>query len=211
MSVPTSEHTLEHILSKERLEALVDGIYAFAMTLLVLGIDLPASIPTVSANQAVLKYLIDLMPKLGIFVIVFLLLGMSWYGHQRMFHFIKYIDTNLLWINIIFLIFIAIAPFSANLAGDYRNFQMGILPLEINILITNLIFSYMWYYAISRPQMLSHELNFLEMARLKEKQIVQVTMALAAIFISFISPTWSTLPYFLLFYLTISGRYRLLK
>ena len=73
MSVPTSEHTLEHILSKERLEALVDGIYAFAMTLLVLGIDLPASIPTVSANQAVFKYLIDLMPKLGIFVIVFLL------------------------------------------------------------------------------------------------------------------------------------------
>ena len=211
MSVPISEHTSEHILNTKRLEALVDGIYAIAMTLLVLSIDLPASIPTASANQAILKYLTDLMPKLGIFVIVFLLLGMSWYGHQRMFHFIKYIDTNFLWINIIFLIFIALAPFSANLAGDYANFQMGILPLEINVLITNLIFSYMWYYAISRPKMLSHELNSLEIARLKEKQIVQLTMALAAICISFTNPTWSTLPYFLLFYLTISSRYRLLK
>lgn len=179
--------------------------------MLVLGIDLPSSIPTASANQAILQYLIDLMPKLGISVIVFLLLGMSWYGHQRVFHFIKYIDTNLLWINIIFLIFIAIAPFSANLAGDYGIFQMGILPLELNILITNLIFSYMWHYIISRPKMLSHELNSFEIARLKQKQIVQVTLALAAICISFINPTWSTLPYFLLFYLTISNRYRLLK
>ena len=73
MSVPTSEHSSEHILSTERLEALVDGIFAFAMTLLVLSIDLPASIPTASANQAILKYLIDLMPRLGIYVIVFLI------------------------------------------------------------------------------------------------------------------------------------------
>jgi hypothetical protein len=94
MSIPTSEHTSEHILSTERLEALADGIFAFAMTLLVLSIDLPASIPTASANQAILKYLIDLMPKLGIYVIAFLILGMLWYGHQRLFHFIGYIDTG---------------------------------------------------------------------------------------------------------------------
>ena len=211
MSVPTSEHSSEHILSTERLEALVDGIFAFAMTLLVLSIDLPASIPTASANQAILKYLIDLMPRLGSYVIVFLILGMLWYAHQRTFHFIKYIDTNILWINLIFLMFIALAPLTTNLAGDYGNFQMGILPMEIHILIMNLIFGYMWYYTISRPEMLSHELNSLEIARAKERIIFQITTALAAICISFISPAWSTLPYILLFYLIISNRHRLLK
>ena len=211
MSVPTSEHTSEHILSTERLEALADGIFAFAMTLLVLSIDLPASIPTASANQAILKYLIDFMPKLGIYAIAFLILGMLWYGHQRLFHFIEYIDTGLLWINLIFLMFVAIAPFTTNLAGDYVNFQMGILPMEIQFLILNLIYSYMWLYVISRPEMLSHELNSLEVAKTKEKQTVQIAMALTAICISFFSTILSLLPIILLLYISISNRYRLIK
>lgn len=95
MSIPTSEH----ILNTERLEALADGIFAFAMTLLVLSIDLPTSIPSASANQAILQYLINLMPKLGIYAIIFFILGVLWYGHQRLFHFIKYTDTGLVWIN----------------------------------------------------------------------------------------------------------------
>jgi uncharacterized membrane protein len=207
MNVPTSEH----ILNTERLQALADGIFAFAMTLLVLSINLPASIPRASANQAILQYLINLMPRLGIYSIIFLILGVLWYGHQRLFHFIKYVDTGLIWINLMFLMFVALAPFTTNLAGEYGNYQMGILPMEIQVLVINLIFRHMWSYAISRPEMLSHELNSFEVAKIKERQIVQITMSLAAICISFFSPTWSPIPYILLFYLPISSRYRLIK
>jgi uncharacterized membrane protein len=211
MSVPTSENSSEHILSTERLEALADGIFAFAMTLLVLSIDIPVSLPATSADQAILKYLIDLLPKLGIYIIAFLILGMLWYGHQRLFHFINYIDTGLLWINLIFLMFVALAPLTTNLAGDYVNFQMGILPMEIQFLILNLIYGYMWFYVISRPEMLSHELNSLEIARIKAKQNIQISMALVAICISFISTILSLLPIILLLYISISNRYRLIK
>lgn len=91
--------------------------------------------------------------------------------------------------------FIALTPFTTNLAGEYGNYQMGILPMEIQVLIMNLIFSHMWSYAISRPEMLSHELNSLEVAKIKERQLVQIAMSLAAICISFFSPTLSPLPY----------------
>jgi len=56
---------------------------------------------------------------------------MFWYGHQRLFHFIEYIDIGLLWTNLIFLMLVVLAPFTTNLAGDHINFQMGILPMEI--------------------------------------------------------------------------------
>ena len=207
MSVPTSEH----ILNTERMEGLADGVFAFAMTLMVLSIDLPASIPEASANQAILQYLVNLMPRLGIYAIVFLILGVLWYGHQRLFHFIKYIDTGLLWINLVFLMFVALAPFTTNLAGDYGSYQMGILPMEVHVLIMNLIFGYQWSYVLSRPRMLSHKLNSLEVARIKERQIIQIALPMAAVCISFFSPPWSTLPYILLFYLYMSGRYRLIK
>lgn len=142
--------------------ALADGIFAFAMTLLMLNIDVPTSIPVTSANMAILQYLINLMPKLGIYVIAFLTLGALWFGHQRLFHFFKYIDTRLLWTTIMFLMLIALVPFTTNLGGEYGNHQMGILPMYLDFLIITLIFIYQWYYIISRPKLLSHKLNPLE-------------------------------------------------
>jgi uncharacterized membrane protein len=65
--------TPEHILSTKRLETLADGVFSIVMTLLVLDIRLPESRPIASANQAILQYIIDLIPRLGIYAIVFLL------------------------------------------------------------------------------------------------------------------------------------------
>lgn len=71
MSTPT----FEHILDSNRVEALTDGIFAFAMTLLVLSVDLPTNIPQASANRAILQYLIDIIPQLINYVTAFLILG----------------------------------------------------------------------------------------------------------------------------------------
>lgn len=211
MNVQSPDHT-EHILNTVRLVALADGVFAFAMTLLVLSIDIPTNIPLASPNMAILQFLIKLFPELGIYVIAFLTLGNAWYGHQRLFHFFKYIDVRLLWANLILLMLVALVPFTTNLAGEYGNYQMGIVPWYINFLILDLIFRYQWYYIISKPMMLSHELKSLEVARIKERYIIQTAMPLAAIGISFFSPAWSILPFILLMpYLSISRRYRLTK
>lgn len=207
MSTPIPEHRL----STDRLEALADGIFAFAMTLLVLNIDMPTGVTRASANQAILQHLINLLPQFGIYALAFLTLGGFWYGHQRQFHFIKHIDARLLWINLMLMMFVTLIPFTTNLAGDYGDIQIGILPLEINILMMTLIFGYQWSYAISRPQLLRYELNPSEVARSRERHIVQIAISLAAIGISFFSPTWSTLPYIILPYIFIRRRYRLIK
>ncbi len=207
MSTPIHEHRL----STDRLEALADGIFAFAMTLLVLNIDMPTSIPRASANPAILQYLINLMPQFGIYALAFLTLGGFWYGHQRQFHFIKYIDARLLWANLILMMLVALIPFTTNLAGDYGDVQMGIIPMEIDLLMMTLIFSYQWIYALSKPELLRYELSPSEAARSKERHVVQIAICLAPIIISFYSPAWSTLPYILLPYLFIHRRYRLVK
>jgi uncharacterized membrane protein len=203
--------TPEHILSTNRLEALADGIFSIVMTLLVLDIKLPERINLASADQAILQYLIDIMARLGIYAIVFLLLGTFWYGHHRIFNFIEYCDTGLIWINLIFFMFISLTPFTTNLAGSYGHFQMAVLPMEIHILIIVLIFNYMWFYIISRPKILSEKLNSSEIAINREIHIIQTVLSLTAILISFFSPIWSTLPYILMIYLSISTRYRLIK
>jgi uncharacterized membrane protein len=136
---------LEYHISKNRLETLVDGIFAFAMTLLVLGINPPR--PPDSQATAVLPDMIaSLIPEVFLFIIAFLVLALFWLAHHRHFHFVSRIDPPLLWINILILIAIVFMPFSTDIAGDYPAVMDAVLLFHANMFIVGLLFSIQWRY-----------------------------------------------------------------
>jgi hypothetical protein len=84
-------------LSKTRIEALTDGIFAIAMTLMVFDIKVPA---VAQMNQLNLRHeLIQLWPRFLAYVISFVMLGVYWVGHHNQYHYIRSTDRPLLWIN----------------------------------------------------------------------------------------------------------------
>lgn len=101
-------------LSKSRIEALSDGVIAIAITLLVLELKVP-DVMEHHSNQRMLEELLALRPALLTYMITFLIAGAFWYLHHLTFHFIKNVDGVLVWINLMFLMFIALLPFSAGL------------------------------------------------------------------------------------------------
>jgi uncharacterized membrane protein len=136
---------LEYHISKNRLETLVDGIFAIAMTLLVLGINPPR--PQDALAQSVLPGMIEsLVPQVFLFIVAFLVLALFWLGHHRQFHFVHHIDPPLLWINILILITIVFVPFSTDLAGDYPAVTDAVLLFHANIFIVGLLFSLQWHH-----------------------------------------------------------------
>lgn len=136
---------LEYHISKNRLETLIDGIFAIAMTLLVLGISPPR--PQETLAGAVLPGMIEsLIPQVFLFIIAFLVLAMFWLGHHRQFHFVHKIDPALLWINILILIAIVFVPFSTDLAGDYPSVRDAVLLFHANMFIVGILFSLQWYH-----------------------------------------------------------------
>jgi uncharacterized membrane protein len=135
----------EYHISKDRLETLVDGIFAFAMTLLVLGINFPK--PTDSLAPAALTGLIEgLVPQVFIFIVAFLVLALFWLAHHRQFHFVRQVDPALLWINIFILISIVFVPFSTDIAGDYPDVLSAVLLLHANMLLVGLLFALEWHH-----------------------------------------------------------------
>jgi uncharacterized membrane protein len=136
---------LEYHISKTRLETLVDGIFAIAMTLLVLGINPPR--PQESVATAVLPGMIEsLIPQVFLFIVAFLVLALFWLGHHRQFHFVHKIDPALLWINILILIAIVLVPFSTDLAGDYPAVTDATLLFHANMFIVGLLFTFQWHH-----------------------------------------------------------------
>lgn len=105
-------------LPKHRVEALTDGIYAVAMTLLVLELKLPDIAGPVT-EPVLGAELLHLLPKALAWVISFFILATFWLSHQRAFQHVCRVDTRLAWINVVSLMLASLLPFSSALVGEY--------------------------------------------------------------------------------------------
>ena len=122
-----------HWLATTRLEALTDGIFAFAMTLLVLSITLPDDPGGNSymPNAELKELLFHEWQRFLNYAIAFLLLASFWMNHSKAFHMMKATEHRHTWINIIFLMFVALAPFTTALVGDYSDDSIAWAALTI--------------------------------------------------------------------------------
>jgi uncharacterized membrane protein len=109
-----------------RIEALADGIFAVAMTLLVLDVKVPSG-ESFATGAALLERLLSLEHTFVIYFISFIVLGMFWVGHHAQFHYIRFVDHTLLWINLLFLFGITAIPFATDLLGDHSQLRLPYL------------------------------------------------------------------------------------
>ena len=166
-----------------RIEALTDGIFAIAMTLLVLNLALP------QAGNADLVNL--LRGQTGIFVnyaMSFVILALFWMGHHRQFHFIKQTDGTLLWINIFALMFVALVPFSTSLIGDYASEQLASFFFASNIFIVGMLSLSNWVYATKGHRLVDHSLTPQRIALLKKRGAVAPLVSAIVMGSSFVDP-----------------------
>jgi len=187
----------EYHISKTRLETLVDGIFAIAMTLLVLGINPPR--PEDSLAQSVLPGMIEgLVPQVFLFIVSFLVLALFWMGHHRQFHFVHKIDPALLWINILILISIVFVPFSTDVAGDYPDVMDAALLFHANMFIVGLLFFVQWRYICRHEHLCEPVLEKAVMrGGIYRSMLVPVIATIGGI-LCFVNPPLSLLVYFAL-------------
>lgn len=105
-------------LGKGRIEALSDGVFSIAMTLLVLELKVP-ELSHHATNDELLAALAKLRPSFLTFFITFMISGTFWFLHHLTFHFVKHMNQVLCWINLFFLMFVSLLPFSAGLLGHF--------------------------------------------------------------------------------------------
>jgi uncharacterized membrane protein len=106
------------LLSKQRMEALTDGIFAIAMTLLVLELKVPDAPKSISGGE-LMQRLGEQIPAFFSFLVSFLYCGLLWTLHHLSVHFFRHIQTAMAWLNLIFLLAISLLPFSCALLGHF--------------------------------------------------------------------------------------------
>ncbi len=184
-------------LTTHRLEALSDGIFAFAMTLLVLDLKIE-KIPEAVFTPGLLGHeLRSLLPKAICYVASFFQLGVFWIGHHAFSHFIKRADRPFLWITLLFLCFIVLVPFSTDLLGDYPNHKLAVSIYGINMLALGCAIYWIWAYATRDHRLVGHELEEEVVALGKRRILRGVISYTLALFVTTLAPSVSLIIYIL--------------
>ncbi len=96
-----------------RIIGFSDGVFAIAITLLVLTIDVPANL----TSQEVSSFLRGALPQVLIYGASFMVIGTFWLRHYRMFDMCRAVDARILVLNLVFLAFVGLLPLSSDLMG----------------------------------------------------------------------------------------------
>jgi len=147
--------------SAERLAALSDGVFAVAMTLLVLDLHVPLAAPSgppIQTDQDLLTALIRVAPSLLTYFMSFLTLGIFWLGQQTQLNYFARSDRNMTWLHLGFLLIVSIMPFSTALLASYITFRLALFVYWLNIVLLGGLLYLSWIYA-ERNKLLRDEVT----------------------------------------------------
>ena len=137
-----------HVAGKslDRISALVDGVFAFAMTLMVFEFHLPPH-GMVHSEMDLVNVLIGLAPNFLIYLLSFLTLGLYWVGQQTLMSHMARSDRHFTWMNLLFLVLITLLPFSTKLLGEFIEYRTALLAYWANLFLLGVVIYANWAYA----------------------------------------------------------------
>jgi uncharacterized membrane protein len=188
-------HIELEIRDKNRLETFVDGVFAIAITLLVLEFVVPV-LP--HSNVAILNYLSSVWIKFLGYFLAFFLLGILLNNHSRQFRNLEYADQKLWWLNIVFLSFIVLVPFVTSIWIEYGDTTVGVLFFHFDMLMSGLLLYIIWSYIQKNNYLLRKDITSKTITIIKYRNLIFPIASLIAIGIAFFSPLLSNVAYVLI-------------
>jgi len=183
-------------IEKSRIESLSDGIFAFAMTLMVISLAVPP-ISYEDAPALLPGILAGMYGQFIIFIIAFFVISSYWVSHHQILRSVRFVNDQLIKINILFLFFIVLIPFTTATSGDYTNVLEAVILFHVNLLIASLMLTFLWWYIIHHNDDLNPG-GQNPGGRGREKALVIPAITLLAIGVSFINTSQSMWCYLLI-------------
>jgi uncharacterized membrane protein len=176
-----------------RIVAFSDGVFAVAITLLALNLSIDANVPKSEIADAIW----DQRENFLAYGISFAVIGRFWLVHHRFFGEVKAFDGRLISLNLLYLAFIVLIPFSSQLLGDYGGETAAVVTYAVNL--AGVVLIGQWMIADARRAGMttidaeSHREN-----RIRSAYIASVF--LASIPIAFVAPDFAPLMWLVLFF-----------
>lgn len=195
--MPTRYHQIART-SPERLAALSDGIFAVAMTLLVLDLRVPAAnalhaqhpvwaAGALRSEHVVVHVLAGLAPRLLTYLMSFLTLGVFWTGQQTQLNTFSRSDRNLTWIQLLFLLAVTLIPFSTALLSEYITYRAALVAYWLNLLLLGTTLYLSVQYAARIKAESAAEMRSVAVRRIAGYQVLYAISLLLGVISTYVS------------------------
>jgi uncharacterized membrane protein len=142
-------------LTLDRLMAFSDGVIAIAITILVLGIDIPEGHRF--SESGLIGFLGRIGHDVAIYAVSFVAVAAFWLQHHALFLYLRYSNRTLIWLNTLFLFSLTLIPFLAKLKFTYEHDPEIVRLFCAGPFLCGLALLAIWRYVISRPELLGRE------------------------------------------------------
>src|ERR687892_1691588 len=138
---------------RDRIVNLSDGIFAIAITLLILDVRVP-DIPENMVSSQLPGALLSLWPKYFGYFLSFVGISTFWIIHHSIFRPIRAYDRSLLYLNFLFLMVVAFVPFPTSLLGEYGDHQLPVAIYAATRAVGRLLLTAIHWYSTRNDRML---------------------------------------------------------
>jgi uncharacterized membrane protein len=174
-------------MNKGRLESFSDGVFAFAITLLVLSIPIP---DIKSADDRLLTTaLLAAIPQLIPYVTSFATIGIIWLNHHAMFHEVEKVEHATLTLNLLLLLVVAFIPYPTGVIGRYGALRSGVVLYGATFTAAGLAFSALWFEI--RRKRLSRERDDARIRSMTVRNLIGPVVYPLATALAFLAPKTS--------------------
>ena len=174
-----------HFLPLDRFNAFSDGVFAIAITLLVLEIAIP------HAGESVLPALREQWPEFLGYFISFAFIGGIWISHSGVTKFMKHGDAESFTMNLLLLLLVGLLPFSTALMVTHlkgADAEVSVLLYGVNLLLASLVLSLLIRYLAREPSLLVDQIAEGTLRRITRRRWTALGLNLLAIAVALVAP-----------------------
>ena len=189
-----SLHRDEAEVEFNRIVTFSDGVFAIAITLLVLGLTVP------SGSDDLTRELLDNQGDFLAYAISFAVLGRYWLSHHRFFSALERFDGRLMALNLFYLAWVALVPFTSEVLGDFGNTTDAVVLYAINLILVSASFYAQLVYA-DRAGLLKPAAQEYERHQNGPLSLVVISVFALSIPVAFLSPLAAELMWLATFFI----------
>jgi uncharacterized membrane protein len=185
-----AENTSRRLAESTRVEAFSDGVFAVAITLLVLDLRAP------EGKGEFLSELLAQWQSYVAYLAAFLVIGVVWLTHHSLFTRIARVNTRLMLQNLLHLLLTSLVPFAALVIsnsmrdGDLHDQTVGVVLFSIVSVLLSLSWYWLCRYLEGVPYLLVDDTELPALVAARRRQLVAVIPAVLAAVIALFSPIW---------------------
>src|SRR5215204_4272781 len=148
----TPKVKLEHVIS------FSDAVFAFAITLMAISIDIP-ELPTNLTQSQLVGKLYEMYPQVESYLISFAIIAIFWVSYHQVFNHIMGSPIQMVYLNLLFLMLITLLSLSTSLVINYGSYQIPYVIYCLIVIMTSLLLSTIWWHATKNKRLVDKNLH----------------------------------------------------